>query len=216
MKIELPELPYGLHALEPYMTARTLEFHYRKHHQAYVTNLNSLISKTKYKNEGLEAILTKAEGAIFHNAAQVWNHTFFFNSLKSSGNHDPYGHVSYEIQSSFGSYIEFKDAFIKNALKLFGSGWIWLIIDSKGKLDILPENNAGNPLRKGLIPILTCDLWEHAYYLEYQNRKIDYLNAFWNIIDWEVIETRYNDEMSIKSYNNIETSSYEKNGNVEE
>ncbi len=202
MKFELPELPYDLNALEPYMSARTLAFHHCKHHQAYVTNLNSLISKTKYKNEGLESIILKAEGAIFYNAAQAWNHTFFFDGLKSSGNQDPYGYVSSEIKSSYGSYIEFKDAFIKNALKLFGSGWVWLIINPEGKLDILSEKNAGHPLRKGFKPILNCDLWEHAYYLEYQNRKIDYLNAFWNIIDWEVIETRYNNEMSGNTYNN--------------
>jgi len=191
MKFELPELPYKLNALEPAISAKTLEFHYGKHHQTYVTNLNNLIPGTKFENESLEKMINEAEGPIFNNAAQVWNHTFYFSGLHPAVNSAPLEHVAEAINGSFGSLKEFKEAFIKSATSLFGSGWVWLIKNPKGTLEIVQESNAGNPLRNGLKPILTCDVWEHAYYLDYQNRRLDYLNAFWDIIDWDVVEKRF-------------------------
>ena len=191
MKFELPELPYKLDALEPAISAKTLEFHYGKHHQTYVTNLNNLIPGTKFENESLEKMINEAEGPIFNNAAQVWNHTFYFSGLHPANNSVPREHVTEAIKNSYGSQAEFKDAFVKSATSLFGSGWVWLIKNPKGTVEIIQESNAGNPLRKGLKPILTCDVWEHAYYLDYQNKRLDYLNAFWNIIDWDIVEKRF-------------------------
>ncbi len=193
MKFELPALPYELNALEPNMSSKTLEFHHGKHHQTYVTNLNNLISGTKFENSSLETIIKEAEGPIFNNAAQVWNHTFFFSGLNSPGNGAPREQVAAAIDSSFGSQSQFKEAFLKAASTLFGSGWVWLVKNSEGSvpLEIIQEGNAGNPLRSGLKPILTCDVWEHAYYLDYQNRRPDYLNAFWEIINWDIVEQRF-------------------------
>lgn len=191
MKIELPKLPYEMNALEPYISANTLEFHYGKHHQAYVTNLNNLIVGTKFENASLETIVMEADGPIFNNAAQVWNHTFYFSALKKSETTEPHTQVAAAIKTSFGSHAEFKDAFFKAAGSLFGSGWVWLVKNAEGKLEITQESNAGNPLRKGLKPILTCDVWEHAYYLDFQNKRPDYLNAFWSLIDWAVVEERF-------------------------
>ena len=191
MKFELPKLPYEMNALEPNISAKTLEFHYGKHHQAYITKLNNLIPGTKFENASLETMIMEAEGSIFNNAAQVWNHTFYFSGLKLDKSSEPQKQVDSAIKSSFGSYTEFKDAFTKAAATLFGSGWVWLVKNAEGKLEIIQESNAGNPLREGLKPILTCDVWEHAYYLDYQNKRPDYLNAFWNLIDWDVIEKRF-------------------------
>ena len=191
MKFELPKLPYEMNALEPNISAKTLEFHYGKHHQAYITKLNNLIPGTKFENASLETMIMEAEGPIFNNAAQVWNHTFYFSGLKLDKSSEPQKQVDSAIKSSFGSYTEFKDAFTKAAATLFGSGWVWLVKNAEGKLEIIQESNAGNPLRKGLKPILTCDVWEHAYYLDYQNKRPDYLNAFWNLIDWDVVEKRF-------------------------
>jgi len=191
MKFELPKLPYEMNALEPNISAKTLEFHYGKHHQAYITKLNNLIPGTKFENASLETMIMEAEGSIFNNAAQVWNHTFYFSGLKLDKSSEPQKQVDSAIKSSFGSYTEFKDAFTKAAATLFGSGWVWLVKNAEGKLEIIQESNAGNPLREGLKPILTCDVWEHAYYLDYQNKRPDYLNAFWNLIDWDVVEKRF-------------------------
>jgi len=187
MKFKLPKLPYEMNALESNISAKTLEYHYGKHLQTYITNLNNLITGTKFENTSLEDMIKEAEGPIFNNAAQVWNHTFYFSGLSASKSGKPKEEVKAAIKSSFGSQKEFKDAFIKSASTLFGSGWIWLIKNPKGKLEIIQESNAGNPLQKGLKPILTCDVWEHAYYLDYQNKRLDYLNAFWNIIDWDIV-----------------------------
>ena len=191
MKFELPKLPYEMNALEPNISAKTLEFHYGKHHQAYITKLNNLIPGTKFENASLETMIMEAEGPIFNNAAQVWNHTFYFSALKLDKSSEPQKQVATAIKSSFGSIAEFKDAFTKAAATLFGSGWVWLVKSAEGKLEIIQESNAGNPLRKGLKPILTCDVWEHAYYLDYQNKRPDYINAFWNLIDWDVVEKRF-------------------------
>jgi superoxide dismutase, Fe-Mn family len=195
MKFELIPLPYEMNALEPYISSKTLEFHHGKHHKLYVTNLNSLLPGTKFENKSLETIIKEAKGPIFNNAAQVWNHNFYFTSLKPESSYVPDDKFNDAIKENFGSVSELKEAFIKAGTSLFGSGWVWLVKNSKGSLEILAESNAGNPIRKGLIPLLTCDVWEHAYYLDYQNRRLDHINAFWNIIDWEVIEKRFHDNM---------------------
>jgi Fe-Mn family superoxide dismutase len=190
MTFELPKLPYALDALAPVIDKKTMEFHYGKHHQAYVTNLNNLIPGTKFENLTLEEIIKGAEGGIYNNGAQVWNHTFYFSSFKPNGGGEPAGELANSIKKNFGSFAEFKEQFSKAATTLFGSGWAWLIKKADNTLQIIQESNAGNPLRNGFIPILTCDVWEHAYYLDYQNRRPDYVKAFWDILDWEVISSR--------------------------
>jgi superoxide dismutase, Fe-Mn family len=191
MRFELSELPYELNALEPFISKRTLEYHYGKHHLTYVSNLNKLISETRFEYAELEAIIKEAEGPMLNNAAQVWNHTFYFLSLKKDKEISSQGNLAEAINKSFGSFLDFKEAFTKASVGLFGSGWVWLVKNQNGSLDILQESNAGNPLRKGLKPLLACDVWEHAYYLDYQNRRPEYINAFWKIVDWEVIEKRF-------------------------
>jgi len=191
MTFELPKLPYKLDALVPHISEETLEFHYGKHHQAYVNNLNNLIPGTEFEDSGLESIIKKAEGAIFNNAAQVWNHTFYFESFSKKGMKQPAGPLADEINRSFGSYQSFREAFSKSAATLFGSGWAWLVRNDNGEAEILQESNAGNPLRKGLTPLLTCDVWEHAYYIDYRNKRPDYIKSFWEIVDWEIIGLRY-------------------------
>jgi superoxide dismutase, Fe-Mn family len=191
MNFELPELPYALNELEPGISKRTLEFHYGKHHQAYVTNLNNLKAGTPFENAALEEIIQKADGAIFNNAAQVWNHTFYFESFSPSGGGKAKGRLAEVINRNFNSFEEFKEQFSKAAATLFGSGWAWLVKKSDGELQIIQESNAGNPLRNGITPILTCDVWEHAYYLDYQNKRPDYINTFWDLVDWEVVGDRY-------------------------
>lgn len=191
MAFELPKLPYGLDALAPAIDQRTMEFHYGKHHQAYVNNLNNLVPGTKFEKAALEKIIREADGAIFNNGAQVWNHTFYFTSFAPAARPTPSGPLATAIDKQFGSLAEFKEKFTKAAVTLFGSGWAWLVKKDDGSLDIIQESNAGCPLRAGLTPILTCDVWEHAYYLDYQNRRPDYVTAFWNIINWEVVEKRF-------------------------
>jgi superoxide dismutase, Fe-Mn family len=191
MKFELPNLPYETSALEPNLSRRAIEFHYWNHNQAYLTNLSTLTEGTRYENMDLETIIKLAEGPIFNNASQVWNHIFYFESLKPAGKVEIKGTFADAIKTNFGSLSLLKECFIKASLSLFGSGWIWLIWNPKGNLEVVQESNAGNPLRKGLIPLLVCDLWEHSYYLDYQNRRSDYLKAFWSIINWEIIEKRF-------------------------
>jgi superoxide dismutase, Fe-Mn family len=191
MSFELPKLPYALNALEPHISQKTLEFHYGKHHQAYVNNLNNLVPGTKFENASLETIIREAEGGVFNNGAQVWNHTFYFTSFSPGGGREPIGTLGSAITKAFGSYSAFKENFTKAATTLFGSGWAWLVKKEDGSLEIIQEPNAGNPLRKGLTPILTCDVWEHAYYLDYQNRRPDHIDAYWKLIDWEIIGKRY-------------------------
>jgi Fe-Mn family superoxide dismutase len=190
MSFELPKLPYALNALEPVISQKTLEFHYGKHHQAYVNNLNNLVPGTRFENASLETIIREADGGIFNNGAQVWNHTFFFNTLSPNAGGEPSGKLNDAIRESFGSFAEFKEKFSKAVVTLFGSGWAWLVKKEDGKLDIIQESNAGNPLRKGLTPVLTCDVWEHAYYLDYQNKRPDFVEAFWKLVNWKVVETR--------------------------
>ncbi|SMO75254.1 superoxide dismutase, Fe-Mn family [Saccharicrinis carchari] len=191
MKFELPELPYAKDALEPIITKKTIEFHYGKHHQAYVNNLNNLIVGTEFENADLESIIKKADGGIFNNAAQVWNHTFYFTSFSPNGGGEPTGDLGKAIDKTFGSFAAFKEAFGKAAATQFGSGWAWLVKDAKGELKIVQTSNAGTPLTDELTPILTCDVWEHAYYLDYQNKRPDYINNFWKLIDWDTVGSRF-------------------------
>lgn len=190
MKHELPSLPYALDALQPYISQDTLEFHYGKHHQAYVNNLNALIPGTAFENSSLEEIILKAQGGIFNNAAQVWNHTFYWNCLSPLGGGDPTGALKDIIVRDFGSLELFRDAFTKASTTLFGSGWAWLVMDKDGKLSIVQESNAGNPMKHGFKPLLTCDVWEHAYYLDKQNRRPDYISDFWKLLDWKSVAAR--------------------------
>jgi superoxide dismutase, Fe-Mn family len=191
MTFKLPELPYTLDALEPNISKKTLEFHYGKHHQTYVTNLNNLIAGTEFEQADLETIVKNADGGIFNNGAQVWNHTFYFMSLSPNGGGAPGGALADAINRDFASFEKFKEAFSQAAATLFGSGWAWLVKKADGSLEIIKESNAGNPVRNGLTPILTCDVWEHAYYLDYQNKRPDYIKGFWEVIDWKVVGERF-------------------------
>lgn len=191
MNFELPKLPYEYDALSPYIGIKTLEFHHGKHHNAYVSNLINLVKGTKFENASLEQIIKEAEGGIYNNGAQVWNHTFYFLGFSPEGRREPLGELANAINKSFGSFDQFKEKFSNAAVTLFGSGWAWLVRKEDGSLEIIQESNAGNPLRTGLKPVLTCDVWEHAYYLDYQNRRPDYIKAFWNILDWNIISGRY-------------------------
>lgn len=187
----LPQLPYAPNALAPVISEQTIDFHYGKHHQTYVTNLNSLIQGTPLEGKNLEAIIKKSDGPLFNNAAQVWNHTFYFFQFSPNGGSEPQGKLAEAINSQWVDFEKFKDAFNQVATGLFGSGWVWLVANPEGKLEIVKESNAGNPMTKGLKPIFTFDVWEHAYYLDYQNRRADYLKGLWTILDWNVIAERF-------------------------
>ena len=191
MAFELPRLSYRLNALIPHIREATLEYHYGKHHMAYVNNLNGLLPGTEFEKADLETIIKKAEGGIFNNAAQVWNHTFYFESFSKNGKRKPEGKLADALIKTFGSFDSFKEQFTKAAVTLFGSGWAWLVKNEDGNLQIIQESNAGNPMRKGLKPLLTCDVWEHAYYIDYRNRRPDYLKSFWEIVDWDIISKRF-------------------------
>ena len=191
MSFELPKLNYELDALEPVISKQTMEFHYGKHHQAYVNNLNNLIVGTEFENASLDEIVMKSTGGIFNNGAQVWNHTFYFNQFAKDGCTEPRGELKVAIDKSFGSFDAFKDQFSKAAVTLFGSGWAWLVVNADGALEIVQTSNAANPMTSGKKPILTCDVWEHAYYLNYQNRRPDYIEAFWKLINWDVVADFY-------------------------
>ena len=195
MRFELPDLPFELNALEPYISKKTLEFHHGKYHQSYIANLNKLISGTKFKDLDLETIIKVADGPIFNYAAQVWNHTFYFECLKPGNSNSIKDSFADVIKSNFGSVSFFKTTFTEAVGSLFGVGWVWLVLNQKGSIEIIQKFNAGNPLRIGLIPLMTCDVWEHAYYLDYQNRLGDYADAFWKLINWDIIEKRYNDSV---------------------
>jgi len=189
MNFELPVLPYAPNALEPAISERTLGFHHGKHHQTYVDNLNKFVVGTTFENMTLEEIVKNApDGPIFNNAAQVWNHTFYFEALGAPVKNAP---ACKAIIDQWGSFETFKDEFSKAAIGLFGSGWLWLVENQEGKLQIVAESNAGNPMRKGLKPLLCFDVWEHAYYLDYQNKRADYVKNLWGILNWEVILKRF-------------------------
>lgn len=191
MTYEQPKLPYAEDALEPVISARTVEFHYGKHEKAYIDNLNRLIKGTEYEDSDLEDIIMHAKGALFNNASQAWNHIFYFFTFSPDGRREPTGELRAAIDRDFGSFEKFKEAFVEAGVGLFGSGWVWLSRDEKGKLLITQGSNAGNPLTDGLTPLLTFDVWEHAYYLDYQNRRADALKQLWDIVDWEIVEDRY-------------------------
>jgi superoxide dismutase, Fe-Mn family len=191
MAFELPKLPYGKNALEPFISEKTIDFHYGKHHQAYVNNVNNLIDGTKFENASLEEIIMKADGGIFNNGAQVWNHTFYFMQFNPDGCKEPKDELKAAINATFGSFETFKEEFSKAAATLFGSGWAWLVKNANGELEIVQTGNAGNPLRDGKTPLLTCDVWEHAYYLDKQNARPKYIEDFWKIVDWKVISERF-------------------------
>lgn len=186
-----PKLPYAPDALEPAISQETVNFHYGKHEKAYIDNLNKLIEGTEYADMDLEDIIIKSEGALFNNASQAWNHIFYFFSFSPDGGGEPAGRLRRAIDEQFGSFENFKNEFIESGTKIFGSGWIWLSSGADGKLFISQKSNAGNPLTDGLIPLLVFDVWEHAYYLDYQNRRQDALKALWDIVDWSIIESRY-------------------------
>jgi len=191
MTHELPPLPFAADALEPVISAETIDFHYGKHHQAYVTNLNNLLPGTEFEDASLEEIVLKAEGGIFNNAAQVWNHTFYWNGLSPNGGGEPAGDLAAAIENAFGSFAEFKDAFTKSAVGNFGSGWTWLVKNPDGSLAIVNTSNAANPTRDGLTPLLTIDVWEHAYYIDYRNARPKYLGEIWNLINWDFVASNF-------------------------
>jgi len=184
---ELPKLPYPQNALEPHISAETLEFHYGKHHQTYVTNLNKLIAGTEFESASLEDIIKKASGGVFNNAAQVWNHTFYWNCLSPNGGGDPTGALADAINKAFGSVAAFKEKFAASAAGNFGSGWTWLVKNAKGEVEIANTSNAGNPMTSGQTPLMTCDVWEHAYYIDYRNARPKYLEAFWKLVNWDFV-----------------------------
>jgi Fe-Mn family superoxide dismutase len=186
MAITLPELPYTLEALEPHISKETLEFHYHKHHQSYVTNLNKLIEGTDFETMDIEEIIKKSDGAIFNNAAQIWNHTFYWNCLSPKGG-KPSGTILTLIENTFGSFEKFKEEFTQCALKTFGSGWAWLVITPQETLEIQSTSNALTPLCSVNTPLLTCDVWEHAYYVDYRNARPSYVEAFWNLVNWDFV-----------------------------
>ncbi|MFG6387303.1 MAG: superoxide dismutase [Muribaculaceae bacterium] len=191
MNYNQPELPYAIDALEPAISARTIEFHYGKHEKAYIDNLNRLIKGTEFEDMELEEVIAHAKGPLFNNASQAWNHIFYFFSFSPEGRREPQGDLRKAIDRDFGSFEKFKEAFVDAGVGLFGSGWVWLSRDQQGKLLITQGPNAGNPITEGLTPLLTFDVWEHAYYLDYQNRRADALRQLWDIVDWEVVENRY-------------------------
>ena len=191
--IELPKLPYEMDALAPHISQKTLEFHYGKHHAGYVNNLNKLIAGTPFEHKPLEEIVKTSQGGIFNNAAQVWNHTFYWNCMTPNPKKTaPTGKLMDAIVRDFGSFDAFKDKFVNACVTLFGSGWAWLVADKDGKLSVVQTSNAATPLTtEGLKPLLVCDVWEHAYYLDYQNLRANYVNEFWSIINWEFAEKNY-------------------------
>jgi Fe-Mn family superoxide dismutase len=185
MAFELPALPYATNRLVPYISEETLEFHHGKHHQTYVTNLNNLVPGTEFADLTLEEIIVKSSGPIFNNAAQVWNHTFYWNSLTPNGGGEPTGALADAINTTFGSFEKFKEDFSKCAVTTFGSGWAWLVKNTDGSLALVSTSNAGCPLTTGQTPLLTCDVWEHAYYIDYRNARPAYLDAFWALVNWD-------------------------------
>lgn len=192
MKHELPELPYARDALEPHISAETLEYHYGKHHQAYVTNLNNLVEGSEYEGKTLEEIVQSAPaGGVFNNAAQVWNHTFYWNCLSPNGGGEPTGALADAINTAFGSFDAFKEQFSASCVGNFGSGWTWLVKNDDGSVEILNTSNAGTALTSGKTPLMTCDVWEHAYYIDYRNARPAYVGAFWNLVNWDFIAANY-------------------------
>ncbi|HEK2981300.1 TPA: superoxide dismutase [Fe] [Proteus mirabilis] len=188
MSFELPKLPYALDALEPHISKETLEYHYGKHHQTYVTNLNNLVKGTDLENKSLEELIKTTEGGIFNNAAQVWNHTFYWNCLAPNAGGAPTGKIAEAINKAFGSFEEFKKQFNDAAAKNFGSGWTWLVKKADGSLAIVNTSNAATPVSGEDKPLLTVDVWEHANYIDYRNARVKYLEEFWALVNWSFVE----------------------------
>jgi Fe-Mn family superoxide dismutase len=191
MKFELVKLPYASNRLEPVISKQTIDFHHGKHLQAYVNNLNNLIQGSQFENADLETIVKESDGAIFNNAGQILNHNLYFTQFSPEGGGEPSGKLQAAINATFGSFENFRKEFESAGTGLFGSGWVWLAAGKDGKLSITKETNAGNPVTKGLKPLLGFDVWEHAYYLDYQNRRADHLKELWKIVDWKAVEARY-------------------------
>src|SRR5579862_9865215 len=188
---QLPKLPYEMDALQPIISKETLEYHYGKHHQAYVNNLNNLTKDNEFSALSLEEIIMKASGGIFNNAAQIWNHTFYWNSLTPKSSGEPQGKLADAIKKKFGSFDEFKKLFSQSATTLFGSGWTWLAKNSQNELEIINTSNAGLPMKEGKQALLTCDVWEHAYYIDYRNVRATYVENFWKIVNWDFVEKNF-------------------------
>ncbi len=187
MEHKLPPLPFKDDALEPVISKETLDYHHGKHHQAYVTNLNKLIEGTEFEAMTLEEIIKKSSGGVFNNAAQVFNHTFYWNCLSPEGGGEPEGDLAKAIDEAFGSFDEFKEKFSATAVGTFGSGWAWLVKDQDGKLELMSTGNAGTPLTEDKTPLLTCDVWEHAYYIDYRNARPAYVGKFWDLVNWDFV-----------------------------
>lgn len=187
MAFELPNLPYEKTALQPHISPETLDYHHGKHHKAYVDKLNELIKGTKFETMSLEEIIKNSEGGLFNQAAQVWNHTFYWSCLSPKGGGQPQGAVAEKINAAFGSFEKFKEQFTTTCIGTFGSGWGWLVQDSSGSLKIISTSNAQLPMTQGLTALLTCDVWEHAYYVDYRNARPKYLEAFWNLVNWDFV-----------------------------
>ncbi len=187
MAIELPALPYANDALAPHISAETIEFHYGKHHRAYVDNLNKQIAGTEFESMDLTAIIKKAQGGMFNNAAQVWNHSFYWNCMGPDGGGEPTGKLADAINAAFGSFAAFKEQFTQTALTTFGSGWAWLVQRNDGSLALVSTSNAATPITGDDTPLLTCDVWEHAYYVDYRNARPKYVEAFWNLVNWDFV-----------------------------
>lgn len=187
MAFDLPPLPYEMDALEPHISRETLEYHYGKHHQAYVTNLNNLTQGSELENKPLEEVIRTSKGGIFNNAAQVWNHTFYWNCMSPNGGGEPSGKLMEAIKRDFGDFEAFKQKFSDLAIKTFGSGWAWLVKTPDGKLELVSTSNAETPLTTRNKPLLTCDVWEHAYYVDYRNARPKYVEAFWNLVNWDYV-----------------------------
>ena len=188
MAFELPALPYAINALEPHISQETLEYHHDKHHNTYVVNLNNLVPGTEFEGKSLEEIIKTSTGGVFNNAAQIWNHTFYWHCLSPNGGGEPTGALADAINKAFGSFAEFKDAFTKSAIGNFGSSWTWLVKKADGSLAIVNTSNAGCPLTEaGATPLLTVDLWEHAYYIDFRNLRPKYMETFWTLVNWEFV-----------------------------
>jgi len=191
MEHKLPELPYALNALAPHISKETLEFHHGKHHNTYVANLNNLIKGTEFETMSLEDIIMKASGGMFNNAAQIWNHTFYWHCLSPHGGGEPSGALAEAINKTFGSFAQFKEAFSKTSITTFGSGWGWLVKNSDGSLALMSTGNAAAPMTEGKTALLTCDVWEHAYYIDYRNARPKYVEAFWNLVNWDFVSKNF-------------------------
>lgn len=187
MEHKLPELPYAKDALAPNISLETMEYHYGKHHKAYIDNINRLIAGTEFETMSLEEIIRISSGAIFNNAAQVWNHTFYWNCLTHNGGGEPAGELANSIAKAFGSFADFKEKFTDTAITLFGSGWTWLVKHADGSLSIETTMNAGNPLKDDKRALLTCDVWEHSYYIDYRNARAKYVEAYWSLVNWDFV-----------------------------